>query len=414
MGLPSTRSHCCLVLLALQATVCYSTVAHGQTKELTAKVLKKDLKLQIEVPGVFVAEDKDELRVEPKEYKGELIVTKIEPEGVTVKQGDVLMEFEADNLDKAIEDAKSEVTDAEIAMKKAEAEFKSAEIDAETAVTQLTKELDFAQREVDAATELESIELSKKEEGLEAMIRGLADAEVDFEQLKELYQERELHTATEDILIEREEHKIKKIKESIERTTKELAHFKKFEKAKEAMTKEIEVAKKQAELKKKEIQVEADLSEKKSLVAKAKRKLDREQKKLADLEADKLKLRIVSPRDGVLFYRTTGGDNPAGVVVFGRNNSNELRVGGRVKTHSILLTVATMDTLSVKMQVLENDIQHMKKGLPMTVRPDAFPAMALEGQLTKVDQIASRTGIFSEVRRFTVKGSYEGGASQLR
>ena len=132
------------------------------------------------------------------------------------------------------------------------------------------------------------------------------------------------------------------------------------------------------------------------------------------LSQDRDNLKIVSPRDGILFYQTIGNDSPLGVVSFGGSLRNELRVGGRVKTHSILLTVATMERLSIKMQVLENDIQHMKTGLPITVRPDAFPSLQLAGKLTEVDQIASRTEIFSTTRRFTVKGKCSQTATQLR
>ena len=95
-------------------------------------------------------------------------------------------------------------------------------------------------------------------------------------------------------------------------------------------------------------------------------------------------------------------------------SDDELEVGGRVKTHSILLTVASMENLSVKMQVRENDVQHMKKDLAITVRPDAFPSMQLEGKLTKVDQIASRTDIFSNARRFTVRGKCSKSPKQLK
>ena len=134
---------------------------------------------------------------------------------------------------------------------------------------------------------------------------------------------------------------------------------------------------------------------------------------MARLEKDRGNLSIASPRDGVLFYQTTGDDLAMGVVSFG-GMRNELRVGGRVKTHAILLTVATMERLSVKMQVLENDIQHMKEGLNITIRPDAFPSLRIEGKLSKVDHVASRQNFFSEVRRFTVKGKYDGVYSQLR
>jgi len=135
--------------------------AAGQTddeQELTAKVIKEDLKIEIEIPGVFVAEDKEEIAMEPKQYKGELIVTKIAQEGAAVKKGDVLMEFDTDNLDDALEEANNVVTDAEVELQKANAELKTAKIDAETSLSQLKKELEFAERDFNAAKEKERFE----------------------------------------------------------------------------------------------------------------------------------------------------------------------------------------------------------------------------------------------------------------
>ena len=58
-----------------------------------------------------------------------------------------------------------------------------------------------------------------------------------------------------------------------------------------------------------------------------------------------------------------------------------MRIGGRVKTHDILMTVASMDNLAINMQVLENDIQHMKAGLSITIRPAAFPRNGVERRI---------------------------------
>ena len=390
-----------------------SNIGHGQDSELTAKVVKNDLKIEIEIPGVFIAEDKEEIAIEPKQYKGDLIITKIATEGLTVKKGDVLMEFDIDNLDDALEEATNLVTDAEVELQKAEAELETEKIDAETKVSHLKKELEFAERDFKAASETEAFELKKKEKEIEDSKRNLKNAKVDFEQLTQLYEERELHTATENILIERQKEGLANQEKALDRLKVELAHFKTYVKSKETLTKELEIEKKQAEIRKQEIKGAATLKEKESVVAKAKRKHEREKKKVADLTTDRESLKVTSPRDGVLFYGKTGNNSPLGVVFGGRSN-NEMRIGGRVQTHGILMTVATMDNLSVKMQVLEYDIQHMKKGLSITIRPDAFPAMELTGSLTKVDQIATRSNFLSEVRQFSVKGTYEGKMSQLR
>lgn len=390
------------------------TWANAQSEsELTAKVIKGDLNIEIEVNGEFVADDKDEIRMEPSKYRGDLIITKILPEGTAVKKGDVLMEFDTDKLDEALEEANNEVTDETAAVQKAKAELESAKIDAESKQAQLNKELEFLEREVKAAIEKQALDLAEKEKGISDAETQLHDAKVDFEQLMELYEERELHTATENILVAREKKKIEDQEKNIEKLKKELEFFKSFELSKGQEEKQLEVEKKKAEIKKEKITLEAAVAEKQAEVDKAQRKLDTATKKVEGLEKDKTELQVVSPRDGLLFYKTVGNESPAGFS-FGGNNQDEMEVGGRVKTHTILLTVAAMDNLTVKMQVRENDVQHMKKGLSITVRPDAFPSLQLDGKLTKVDQIASRTDVFSNARRFTVRGKCSKSASQLK
>ncbi len=387
---------------------------NGQDRsELTAKVTRGDLKIEVDVMGEFVADDKDEIRMEPSKYRGDLIITKILAEGTAVKKGDVLMEFDTDKLDEALEEAQNEVTDEDVEVKKAIAELESAKIDAESKQLQLKKELEFLEQEVAASVEKQQLDLAEKEKEIADAESALSDSRVDFRQLTELYEERELHTATENILIDREKKKLTDQKKSISDKQKELEYFKKFELLTTQKEKELEVDKKKAEIKKEKIILEAAVAEKQAIVDKAQRKLDTATKKVDGLNTDKTKLQVISPRDGILFYKSVGNDSQPTFSI-GGTNDDEMEVGGRVKTHTILLTVATMKNLSVKMQVKEDDVQHMKKDLPITVRPDAFPSLQLAGKLTKVDQIASRTDVFSNARRFTVRGKCNDGASQLK
>ena len=398
-------------LLLLPALTMAPALAQGP--DLRATVVKKDLPIDIELSGVFQAENKDEIRMEPKEYRGDLIVTEIAAEGAAVKKGDLLMEFDKDSLSRALDDARNEVSDAEIELKKAEAEKGSLAIEQRSSVAQLQKEMSFAEQDLGAAKKKVEIELYKKNREIEQSKESIADAEVDFQQLQELYKERELHTATENILIDREKRRIQNMKLSLEVSLKELEVYKQFEQHRDVDKNQLEVSKKKSEIDQAQIKHGADLAEKDSAISKAKRKLDKALKKVEDLEADQTTLKVTSPRDGIVFYGRTGSEMPAGVIFMGDRN-NEMRVGGRVRTHEILMTVASMDKLSIKMSVLENDIQHMKDGLPITIVPDAFPSLQIDGKLTKVDQVASRQGFFSEVREFTVKGSYEVVHQQLR
>ncbi len=402
-----------LMMTCLMSSMSTNFATAQDTSELTAKVTKGDLKIEVEVPGEFIADDKDEIRMEPSKYKGDLIITKILPEGTAVKKDEVLMEFDTDKLDEALEEAENEVTDEDVAVKKAQAEFESAKIDAESKQAQLKKELEFLEREVAASVEKQALELAEKEKEITDAESSLADASVDFQQLSELYEERELHTATENILVERAKKGLTDQEKAIAEKQKELGYFKKFELSKTQEEKQLEVDKKKAEIKKEKITLEAAVAEKQAVVDKAQRKLDTATKKVEGLKKDKTELQVVSPRDGVLFYKTLGNETNA-FTFGGSGGDDEMEVGGRVKTHTILLTVATMENLTVKMQVKENDVQHMKKDLPFTVRPDAFPSLQLAGKLTKVDQIASRTDVFSNARRFTVRGKCTDGAKELK
>ncbi|MFK7767384.1 MAG: efflux RND transporter periplasmic adaptor subunit [Mariniblastus sp.] len=401
------------IVLTMAVLLLGTTLNAQSPSELTAKVKKGDLKIDVEVTGEFVADDKDEIRMEPSKYKGDLIITKILAEGTPVKKDEVLMEFEPDKLDEALKEAKDEVTDEQVAVNKATAELESAKIDAESKQSQLKKELSFLEKEVAAAIEKQALELAKKEKEIADSESSLADARVDHKQLTELYQERELHTKTENMLIERSKKKLEDSAKNIEEKRSEFKYFKQFELLKTQEEKQLDVEKKKAEIKKEKITLEAAVAEKQAVVDKAQRKLDTANKKVEGLEKDKTELQVVAPRDGILFYGALGGDSSPFAFSMGGGN-DEMEVGGRVKTHTILLTVATMDNLTVKMQVKENDVQHMKKDLAITVRPDAFPSLQLEGKLTKVDQIASRTDVFSNARRFTVRGKCTDTAKQLK
>ena len=393
--------------------------AHADDRDaggpFTAKAIKGDLAIEVELAGSFVAEDKDEIRIEPKEYRGDLIITKLLAEGAAVKKGDTLIEFDPKTLERSLEDGRNEVSDKKVELGKAEADLEAFLIDKDTSLGRSRTELELAQLDLEKAREKIAIELSDQEQSIKDAEYRLTDGRVDLEQLMQLYEERELHTATENILIDREKRRIDDLARTLEKTKREVELWKKFDRDKESVEKKLDVGKKEAEIKKSEIQLAADEAEKQAAVAKSKREVEKAERKVRELEADAATLKVTSPRDGIVFYGTIGGDSMSDIIVFGMGGQDkEMRVGGRVRTHQILLTVASMDRLSVQMRVMENEIQHMKAGLPVTIRPDAFPSLKITGSLSKVDRVASRTGFLSDVREFKVHGTYEGVFPQLR
>lgn|GEM_PF-3050468 len=391
-------------------------VAAADDRPMLTKVEKKDLPIEVEVSGMFQAEDKERIAVEPEEYSGELIIKQIVDEGTAVEEGDQLLEFELDNLKKAITEAQNEVDDANVKLQKARAELGTLKIDQDVALQRVNKELELARLAVEGEEKTVAYKKEEKETEIRRRENQFRDQQVNFEQLKKLYDSRELHTDTEAILVEREAKRLEEAQFDLKKLYRDFEHFKKYELNVELEKKKLELIEKQGAKKKEELKFSADLAEKEAGVRKAQRELDKTDEKVSDLEKDRDSLKVLAPRSGIVFYGTIGGDDLfSDVVIFsGSNIRQNLRIGGRVRTHETLLTVASMEKLSVEMKVLENDIQHMKEGLSITLRPDAFPDLEIKGQIDKVDQIASRGGFLSSVKEFKVKASYSKTYPQLR
>ncbi len=403
-----------LLLVVLCGSLVYPL--NGQ-QTVTAK--RGDLDLDVHLPGVFVADDNVEIKVEPKKYVGDLIVTRIVAEGVTVKPGDVLLEFDDAKVVEAIDEAKNEATDASVELQKAKAQHRSAEIEQESKLFQLNAELKVLQREVAADKAKQELDLEEKRKAIVRAEESLEQSKVDMKMLTDIYEERGLQTSTSgDILLERQKQVIENSIKSIDFQRKQLAYFEQFDKTKTQLDKELDIDKKQAEIKKQTITLAAATAEKLSLVVKAQRKMDAASQKVADLELDRQQSKIVSPRGGVVLYGPTKSELPAGVVInFAGQRSvrDELRIGGRIRTHEILMTIANMQRLSIKMDAPENDIRHLKTGQSITVYPAAFPKESFAGQLMSVEQIATSNPFYGAANKnFAVLGQCNELTTELR
>ena len=385
----------------------------------TTKAIKGTLETTVNIPGIFVADDKDEIKVEPEKYSGNLVVTSIKNEGIKVKKGDLLIEFENEQVDEAIEEAKNEATDVSVELKKAQAELQTAQIDMDTKLAQSSVELNQLEKDVQASIDKQKMELAAKQKAIEDAEYGLENAEADYETLKQMYEEREIdQPVSAEILFEREEKAIAKSRHRIGVLEKEFKYFKRYDQSKDQLDKELAVEKKKAEMAKEKINLQASVSEKRSLLEKAQRKMNAANKKVAELESDRGSMQVASPRDGVLFYGKTGNESPSGVIVMGGRSNDvrkELKIGGRVTTHKILMTVAQMDQLSIKMSVSEDDIKNIIDDLEITIYPDAYPGESFEGKLTKVDTTGTKPLYNpSAGTTFKVMGKCTEDAPQLR
>ena len=95
-------------------------------KPATHKVKKGPFRVEVDLDGIFEAQNQSELFVRPQEWAG-LSVLKAVEHGAAVKQGDLVLVFDTEKIDRAIVDLRTEVQLDELALKQAEAQLAAQE-----------------------------------------------------------------------------------------------------------------------------------------------------------------------------------------------------------------------------------------------------------------------------------------------
>ena len=179
------------------------------TKPATAKVEKGPFKIEVNLTGVFEAEHMTEVSIKPKAWVLPLVVERAVELGTPVKKGDILVEFDHDKIDKAIQDAEVEVALGELALKHAEQELplleKALPIDLTAA------ERAKAQADEDLKKFLE-IDRSRSERNAQFTVKRSVEfleySKEELRQLEKMYRSKDLTEETEEIILRRQRFQV--------------------------------------------------------------------------------------------------------------------------------------------------------------------------------------------------------------
>lgn len=104
-------------------------------------------------------------------------------------------------------------------------------------------------------------------------------------------------------------------------------------------------------------------------------------------ESDEIKnITVNSPAAGIALFPIAGSD---GGSSSGNNGSQKVTIGSEVKQGQLLLTIGHSDSLKMKVQANQVDINQLKVGLPATITSMAFPNVTLQGYIANIDAQAS-------------------------
>lgn len=148
----------------------------------------------------------------------------------------------------------------------------------------------------------------------------------------------------------------------------------------------------------------AAMAEAQSDLLSAKRRVAREEERLARYQAQIEKCKIYAPHDGMVVYATERSRY---------NRSGEtIGEGVLVRERQKLLTLPDLSRMQVKTAVHESVLDQVRPGLPVTVRIDAFPDRPYRGSVKSVAVLPDQGGwLSSDIKVYetiiTIDGTIE-------
>ncbi|MEM6329092.1 MAG: HlyD family efflux transporter periplasmic adaptor subunit [Planctomycetota bacterium] len=362
--------------------------AKKQRETFTAR--RQALEVQVEVDGRFVSGSMAPVALRPEAWS-RFKIERIVPHGAKVRAGDVLVEFEAKELNREIADLEISQRLAELSLRRAEEELPRIERSLEMAVAQAEKALDRTSddyqryQDLDRDRQIEQLKMN-----LKASKQRLSYAKDELDQLEKMYKADDLTEETEEIILTRQ------------RQDYEMAKFR-YERAKFRYEEELSIDlprqdedrrdaldKVQMSLERAKLARQIDLNKARYELEQKKVSRDKSLERHAKLVQDRGLLQIKAPADGVVYY----GQCVDGVWKDMGSMIGKLRKHSTVSAGTVMMTIVDPRPAYLVATVGEADRPSVEAGQPATVRPTGDSGRALTGSVAEVSLAPVAAGKF--------------------
>jgi HlyD family secretion protein len=365
--------------------------AGGATKAETCKVEKGTIKVEVTLKGVVEAERMVETSIKPKAWTMPMTVKKAVEHGTTVKKGDVLVELDLDNIDRAIKDLKVERALADLAREQAEEELPVLEklMPVELAAAERSKALADEDLKKFLETDRPLAELSAH--FFVRMAQSYLDyARDELKQLEKMYRSKDLTEETEEAILKRTRFQVESGEFQVKtaatrRDTTLLVELPRREQAvREAAIKET------LALQKAKAVLPLGVSQKRLALDKLRNESRKSAERLADLEKDREAMTVRAPADGVVYYgKCVRGQWTTAAAV-----GPKLQDGGILAPGEVLMTVVSARPAFVRATVEEKDLHALHPEMRGKAVPAGYPDLKLPARLVRISTVPQTAGMF--------------------
>ena len=333
-----------------------------------------------------------EVSIRPAAWSSPLVVDRAIDLGTPVKKGDILVEFDHDKIDKAIDDAEVENAIGDLALKQAEEEVPILE---KTLPVDLASALRAKTRADEDLKKFLEVDRAHSERNAQFMVKRSVEfleyAKEELRQLEKMYRSKDLTEETEEIILRRQRFQVESGEFSLKDAQLRRDQTLNVDLPRQEQHVRENAAKLTIDLEKARTLLPLNLNQKRVSLAKLRHDHAKSVEKLADLRRDRDKFTVHSPADGLVYYgRCERGQwSPAAMAP-------KLRKGGTIAPDEVFMTVVVPRPLVVRASVDEKELYALMepKELKGFVIPTFDSARRLRARLTSVLPVPHAAGKF--------------------
>jgi HlyD family secretion protein len=372
------------------------------SKPATHTVKADLLKIDLDLDGVFVAQNMTLVELRPKSWSAFKVVKAVK-HGEQVEKGDVLVEFETDKIDEAIADQESAQELAELSLEQAELGLKllgkTTPIDLKMAERQKQMNAEdlkrFLEIDIDLTKKSAASSLKSSEQSLEYQLEEL-------NQLEKMYKADDLTEETEEIVLKRQRHAVERAKFYLEMSKNRYDETMNvyLPRDKEQMQVMADIYEMTIDRSKASLPI--NLEREKIGFEKLKVQQKRDLEKFAKLKKDRELMTITAPASGIVYFGKCVRGKWSGASTV----ADKLRPGATASTGP-LMTIVNPRPMQVRATVSEKDLHWVKKGMRGTVKPTAIPDGRATATISELDQILGVDNTYAATFRVSLNEEME-------
>lgn len=356
----------------------------------TIRVAPELFRVVVELDGVFEAEQMTEIILLPQQWST-FTVEEVAEQGSRVKEGDLLIKFDARKIDDELRAAEFQAELGRLSLLQNHSELQSLELSVPLDLRAAREALDRARSDLAYHEKYwERLNRESADQSLKSSEYSLENAREELNQLEKMYKADELTEETEEIILKRARRAVEFAEFTLTRSQAQHEQTVNVSLPQQGRQVVEAVIRQEIALSRAEATLPLSLEQKRI----ERQKLEQTQRqlveKLEQLRADRKWMEVHSPVAGLVYY----GYCERGRWTVGSTLTRQLRKGGAATTNSVLMTIVTPERLVFRLDIPEKSLHQVTPNLPGSITPSGYPSLRLTGSLVDINPIPVKEGLF--------------------